>query len=228
MVGTIALIGSPSLLHRVETPCETATFGMGCFWGADALFGATKGVLRTRVGYSAGSKPNPIYKDLGDHVEVITIDFDPTIISYYDLLQLFWNNHEYGLTTRVKRQYASIIQYHDEEQKEIAERSLAEEIINRPNETIITSVAAAAAFHPAEDYHQKYYLQSHKDLAQTIDLDAKLLFTSHVASRLNGYLVGVGGVQQFLDEADALGLTESQREYVYHYLEKNEGGTLYC
>lgn len=87
----------------------------------------------------------------GDHVEVITIDFDPTIVSYYDLLQLFWNNHEYGLTTRVKRQYASIIQYHDEKQKEIAERSLAEEIINRPNETIITSVEAAAAFHPAEE-----------------------------------------------------------------------------
>lgn len=77
-------------------------------------------------------------------------------------------------------------------------------------------------------YHQKYYLQSHKDLAQTINLDAKLLFTSHVASRLNGYLVGVGGVQQFLDEAANLGLTESQKEYVFHYLEKNEGGTLYC
>lgn len=87
----------------------------------------------------------------GDHVEVITIDFDPTVISYYDLLQLFWNNHEYGLTTRVKRQYASLIQYHDEKQKGIANSSLTEEILNRPNETIITSIESVTAFHPAEE-----------------------------------------------------------------------------
>lgn len=77
-------------------------------------------------------------------------------------------------------------------------------------------------------YHQKYYLQTHKDLAETIDLDAKLFLTSHAAARINGYLVGVGGEQQFLQECDALGLTESQRDYIHHYVVKNEGGTLFC
>lgn len=77
-------------------------------------------------------------------------------------------------------------------------------------------------------YHQKYYLQSHKTFAETLGLDPKLLHSSHVAARLNGYLVGVGGVKQFLDEAKSLGLTNAQRDYVRHYVEENEGGALYC
>lgn len=77
-------------------------------------------------------------------------------------------------------------------------------------------------------YHQKYYLQSHKDLAKTLNLDEKLLQSSHVAARLNGYLVGVGGIKQFLDESNALGLNSAQHDYVRHYCEENEGGNLYC
>lgn len=77
-------------------------------------------------------------------------------------------------------------------------------------------------------YHQKYRLQSHKDLAETLDLTSELLLTSHVAARLNGYLVGVGGIKQFLAEADNLGLNQTQRDYVQHYVEKNEGGGLFC
>lgn len=77
-------------------------------------------------------------------------------------------------------------------------------------------------------YHQKYYLQSHKELAKTLSLDEKLLRSSHVAARLNGYLVGVGGVQQYLDEVSSLGLNVSQKEYVRRFVEENEGGNLYC
>lgn len=77
-------------------------------------------------------------------------------------------------------------------------------------------------------YHQKYRLQSHKDLSETLDLTSELLQTSHVAARLNGYLVGVGGIKQFLAEADSLGLNQTQRDYVQHYVEKNEGGGLFC
>lgn len=71
-------------------------------------------------------------------------------------------------------------------------------------------------------------MQSHKDLAKTLNLDEKLLRSSHVAARLNGYLVGVGGVKQFLDESPALGLNIAQQDYVRHYCEENEGGNLYC
>lgn len=71
-------------------------------------------------------------------------------------------------------------------------------------------------------------MQSHKDLVETLGMNAELLQTSHVAAKLNGYLVGVGGVKQFLSEADSLGLNDSQKEYVRHYVEENEGGGLFC
>lgn len=77
-------------------------------------------------------------------------------------------------------------------------------------------------------YHQKYRLQSHKDLAKSLNLTSELLLTSHVAAKLNGYLVGVGGVKQFLSEVDSLGLDAEQRKYVQRYVEKNEGGGLFC
>lgn len=92
-----------------------------------------------------------VHKNSGDHVEVIAVDFDPTQVSYYELLGLFWNNHEYGLTTRVKRQYASLIQYHNEKQKEVAEKSLEEERQNRTSEQIITVVEKVSVFYPAEE-----------------------------------------------------------------------------
>lgn len=98
---------------------------MGCFWGAESLYGATNGVLRTRVGYCGGTKPSPTYKNIGDHTEAIEIHYDPKNVKFEDLLHLFWNNHEYGLTTKIKKQYASIIFYHNEEQKKISEGELA-------------------------------------------------------------------------------------------------------
>lgn len=215
-------------LHNVDTEFDTATFGMGCFWGADSLYGAQKGVLRTRVGYSGGTQQNPVYRNLGDHTEVIEMDFDPTTISFKELLHLFWNNHEYGLTTKIKKQYASIIFYHSEDQKRIAEESRVEEQERRKTETIITEIKEFSKFYPAEDYHQKYRLQGHKDLAKQLGLTSKLLQSSHVAAKLNGYLVGVGGSAQFLEESKNLGLTEKQIEYVHRHVKDNEGGALYC
>jgi len=122
----------------------------------------------------------------------------------------------------------SLILTHSAEQKEIASKSRDEEQVKRSPEVIITEIAVAEEFYPAEDYHQKYRLQSHKDLVETLGLNPELLQTSHVAAKLNGYLVGVGGVKQFLSEADSLGLNDSQKEYVRHYVEKNEGGGLFC
>lgn len=84
-------------------------------------------------------------------MEVITVDFDPNEVTYLQLLNLFWNNHEYGLTTRVKRQYASVIFYHDDEQKRIASESLQSERINRSTETIITEIVKADTIYTAEE-----------------------------------------------------------------------------
>lgn len=87
----------------------------------------------------------------GDHVEVVTLDYDPTNITYNELLNLFWNNHEYGLTTRVKRQYMSLILYHNDEQMEIALASIKEERVRRAPEVIKTEIAQAGPFYAAEE-----------------------------------------------------------------------------
>ncbi|XP_049539261.1 peptide methionine sulfoxide reductase [Anopheles darlingi] len=221
------------LMHVVPNKYKIATFGMGCFWGCDSLFGATKGVLRTRVGYAGGSTKNPSYKNMGDHTEVIEIHYDPEEISYNALLELFWNNHEYGLTKRMKRQYMSLILYHDDYQLAIAKDSLAYELTQRAPEQIVTEIAKAEKFYPAEDYHQKYRLQGHSDLAKAIGLigsesDSELLQTSHVAARLNGYLIGVGGLEQFESEAPRLGLDTEHIRYVRNYVIENEGGGIFC
>lgn len=215
-------------VHHLNVSFKTATFGMGCFWGAESLYGGTRGVVRTTVGYAGGSKDSPTYRDLGDHTEVLEIDYDPDIISYKQLLHLFWNNHEYGLTTPVKRQYISLILYHDKEQKQIAEESKLEEQKRRAPEVITTEIAPKTNFYAAEEYHQKYRLQGHRDLCETLKLDKDLLKSSYVATKLNGYLVGVGGIEQFKSELDTMGLTPTQKEYCIYYVEKNEGQGLYC
>lgn len=216
-------------VHKLDIPFETATFGMGCFWGAESLYGGTKGIIRTTVGYSGGTLDAPKYRSLGDHTEVLEIDYDPTIITYKQLLHIFWNNHEYGLTTPIKRQYMSLILYHNDEQKEIAEASKVAEQKLRVHDKVYTEISPAKTFWPAEDYHQKYRLQGHKDLCQSLGItNTKLLQTSFVGTKLNGFIAGISGVKGFLEEADKLGLTPSQIEYVRHYVEENEGRGLYC
>ncbi|MFB6190699.1 MAG: peptide-methionine (S)-S-oxide reductase, partial [Candidatus Nanohaloarchaea archaeon] len=74
---------------------EKAAFGMGCFWGPDALFGSLEGVVRTRVGYAGGEKKDPTYKDLGNHTETVLVEYDPERIGYEDLLDVFWENHDF-------------------------------------------------------------------------------------------------------------------------------------
>ncbi|VEN34989.1 unnamed protein product [Callosobruchus maculatus] len=252
----------PSVLHEVTTPFRKATFGMGCFWAGDALFGAQPGVLRTRVGYSGGTTMDPVYKKIqlekeksqtsgqstpsnlqsndksgtstekavdfrGDHTEVVEIDYDPKVISYEDLLELFWNNHEYGLTNITKRQYMSLILYHNEDQKRIAEISMKKEAHKR-NEKLSTEIAPAGPFYPAEDYHQKYRLQEHSWLCEELGLTPALLQSSHVAARLNGYIVGVGKQEDFEKDVVTLGLSEKMAKYVRSHLLENEGGNLYC
>lgn len=87
----------------------------------------------------------------GDHTEVLEIDYNPEVISFKQLLKLFWNNHEYGLTTPMKRQYMSMILYHDDEQKAIAEQSKVEEQKRRAPEVITTELQAKGIFYPAEE-----------------------------------------------------------------------------
>ncbi|KAL6257383.1 hypothetical protein P5V15_010956 [Pogonomyrmex californicus] len=216
----------PGQLEEVKG--KRATFGMGCFWAGDSLFGALPGVIRTCVGYAGGTKESPVYKNMGDHTEVIDIEYDPELVSYSYLLSLFWNNHEYGLTTKIKRQYMSLILYHDEEQRLLAEKSREQEQRKR-GEVFITEIKKFTKFYPAEDYHQKYRLQSHPWLIETMGFTTpELLRTSPLAAKLNGYIAGAGTLEQFERELPNLGLNEKSAQYLTKYIIENQGNGLYC
>lgn len=142
-----------------------ATFAAGCFWGIEAQFRQLNGVISTRVGYTGGTTLNPDYKSVctgeTNHAEAIKISFDPTIISYQDLLNFFWHCHNPTTLNRqgpdVGSQYRSAIFYHNEEQKQHALNSIQDLIMAKTYfDPIVTEVTAASEFYPAEEYHQCY------------------------------------------------------------------------
>jgi peptide-methionine (S)-S-oxide reductase len=144
---------------------EKATFGAGCFWGVEATFRAVPGVKDAAVGYAGGNTENPTYQDVCSHstghAEVVEVDFDPAVVSYDHLLDVFWSNHNPTTLNRqgpdVGDQYRSVIFYHSPEQKAAAEASKARlEKSGRFKHPIVTYVEPAPAFYRAEDYHQRY------------------------------------------------------------------------
>ncbi|MBA7511094.1 Peptide methionine sulfoxide reductase MsrA [subsurface metagenome] len=144
---------------------EKATFGAGCFWGIEEAFQKTNGVISTRVGYSGGTLKNPTYKDVCSsetgHAEVVEIVYDPSIVSYEELLNIFWNIHDPTSLNRqgwdIGTQYRSVIFYHNEEQKKNA---LLAKIRHKKAGTykkpIVTEIKPVSEFFIAEEYHQRY------------------------------------------------------------------------
>lgn len=148
---------------------EIATFAGGCFWCMQPFFDHTKGVIKTTVGYTGGQVPNPSYEDVSSgttgHAESIQIEFDPNVVSYEKLLDLYWHNIDPtqvdGQFADEGTQYRTVIFYHSDEQKIKAIKSRqALAASGRFDKPIVTEIVPASAFYPAEDYHQKYYLKS--------------------------------------------------------------------
>jgi len=148
-----------------ETRTETATFGAGCFWGVEAAFRMVDGVTATTVGYAGGTKDEPTYKDVCSgrtgHAEVVQVDFDPERVSYEELLEVLWANHDPTTPNRqgpdVGTQYRSAIYFHDESQEKAARASKDElDRSGRLRRPVVTEITAASTFWPAEDYHQQY------------------------------------------------------------------------
>ena len=148
---------------------ETATFAGGCFWCLEAVYDEAKGVLSVESGYSNGHVANPSYRDVCNgntgHAEVIQIKFDPAIISFRDLLNVFFTIHDPTTLNRqgadVGTQYRSAIFYHSPEQTAIAEQTISE--LNAQgiwNSPIVTEVEAIKDFYIAEDYHQEYFARN--------------------------------------------------------------------
>ena len=142
-----------------------ATFGAGCFWGVEAEFRALKGVSDTAVGYLGGTLQNPSYREVctgrTGHAEVVEVDYDPAQICYEELLAVFWEMHDPTTLNRqgpdVGTQYRSAIFYHDDAQKETAEKSKAQvEASGKFRRPIVTEITPTSTFYIAEDYHQQY------------------------------------------------------------------------
>jgi peptide-methionine (S)-S-oxide reductase len=142
---------------------EKATFAAGCFWGVEAAFRKLKGVLATTVGYSGGHNKSPTYEevcsDRTGHAEVVLVEYNPFVISYEQLLNLFWEIHDPTQLNRqgpdVGSQYRSVIFYHTPEQMAAALVS-KEKAQKKHKKSIVTDVRPAEGFYRAEDYHQQY------------------------------------------------------------------------
>ena len=152
--------------NTIQQAMDTITFGAGCFWCVEAMFSDLKGVDKVVSGYAGGTVKNPSYKEVcagnTGHAEVCQVTYNPTIITYKELLEVFWQVHDPTTLNRqggdVGTQYRSAIFYHTNEQKEIAEEF--KKVLNNekayPN-PIVTEITAFTNFYPAEDYHQDYF-----------------------------------------------------------------------
>ena len=144
---------------------EKVTFGAGCFWGVEETFRKIKGVGKTTSGYMGGTFKNPTYEDVctdkTGHAEVVQIEYDPKVISYEELLEIFWRIHN---PTQLNRQgpdygtqYRSVIFYHNKQQKKLSEQSRDKiAASHKYSNPIVTEIKKAGEFYEAEEYHQKY------------------------------------------------------------------------
>jgi peptide-methionine (S)-S-oxide reductase len=162
---------------------EVATLGAGCFWCVEAVFQDLKGVQQVASGYAGGTVNNPTYQQVctgsTGHAEAVQITYDPEIISFEDLLYVFWRTHDPTTLNRqgadTGTQYRSVIFYHDEKQKAIAEKSKAEtEAAGLWPEPIVTEIAPFRNFYRAESYHQNYYLDNPNQPYCRVVIDPKV------------------------------------------------------
>jgi peptide-methionine (S)-S-oxide reductase len=145
---------------------EKATFGAGCFWGVEIAFRNVPGVVDTAVGYEGGTLANPSYEDVcthrTGHAEVVEVEFDPEQVSYEELLETFWDEHDPTQLNRqgpdVGSQYRSVVFFHTPEQEETAVESRAR-VQARYERPIVTEIVPAQTFWRAEDYHQQYLVK---------------------------------------------------------------------
>lgn len=192
---------------------QTATFGMGCFWSPEALFGSLPGVGGTRVGYAGGTSKDPSYREMGDHSETVEIDYDPNLIPYDELLEVFWNNHNpININGYKGRQYQSLLLYRDKEQEEAIHR--IKKRMESDKGSLETEAAPYAEFHMAEQRHQKYYLKRFPNAIEklrTLYPSEDDLTNSALAARLNGLAKGYSNLAHIQREIQQWPVSSSDR-----------------
>jgi peptide-methionine (S)-S-oxide reductase len=184
--------------ERAPTALATATFGLGCFWGPDAAFGAVDGVVRTRVGYAGGTKTDPSYEVIGDHTEVVQVEYDPNQVSFPALLEIAFDEHNPAHQPE-KRQYQHIVFTETPQQRKDLQRYL-DANVNR--ERLETRLESLDGFYVAEDYHQKYNLRGKRwitDEFREAGYDDTDIRESPAAAKLNAHVAGHDVDVPFLD-----------------------------
>ncbi|MEM9887507.1 MAG: peptide-methionine (S)-S-oxide reductase MsrA [Bacteroidota bacterium] len=152
----------------MNTNVETATLGGGCFWCVEAVYDAVEGVISATSGYSGGTKQTADYRSVcsgtTDHAEVVQIKFDANVISYAEILEMFWTAHDPTTLNRQGNdrgpQYRSVIFYHNDEQRQIAQTSIEKVAPQMWDNPIVTQLAPLEAFYEAEAYHHDYYAKT--------------------------------------------------------------------
>jgi len=160
---------------------EIATLACGCFWCSEAIFKQLKGVEKVEVGYSGGNRTNPTYEEVSSggtgHAEALQVAFDPKVISYKDILYVFFHTHDPTTPNRqgpdTGTQYRSVIFYHDEEQKKIAEEQKAEAQKTYADK-VVTEIVPFQSFFLGEDYHRDYYAKNPNAMYCRIVIDPKI------------------------------------------------------
>jgi peptide-methionine (S)-S-oxide reductase len=173
---------------------EVATLGGGCFWCLEAVFDKVQGVLHVESGYAGGAVPHPTYKQVcagtTGHAEVVQITFDPQVITFREILEIFFDIHDPTTLNRqgadVGTQYRSAIFYHSDAQKATAEATIAElESANTYKSPIVTEVTPLDVFYVAEDYHQEYFEQNKQQPYCSVVIAPKVAkFKQHFVAKL--------------------------------------------
>lgn len=171
---------------------KTAVFSLGSFWRSESVFGCLDGVVRTTVGYAGGSKSNPEYRSLGDHAESVHIEYDPRLVNFRQLLEVFWSSHDsrqvFGQGPDVGNQYRSIIFVNGTEESRLAAVSKEREQTKSRSSIVTTQLQELGTFYPAEPEHQKFELKRNPFLLQLIgNMVEEELEKSSLAAKLNGY-----------------------------------------
>lgn len=165
-IGLVFVLFISTMVADQKKGLKIATFAGGCFWCLEPPFDQTKGVISTTAGYCGGPEKNPTYEQVAmgqtGHAESVQVTFDPAVVSYEELLEVFWRNIDptdlSGQFADRGPQYRTAIFYHDEEQKKLAEASKKNlEETKKFERPVLTEIVPVTEFYPAEDYHQDYY-----------------------------------------------------------------------
>lgn len=171
------------------------------------------GVVRTRTGYAGGTTPDPTHKNMADHTETVEVDYNPALVTYQELLEVFFQSHNPNRKPYRQREYISLILYHDEKQKEAAERKkLEKERI--AGEEVKTEISPYSGFTVAKERQQKWHIKRNKEAIKRLGqlyVTADQLLDSTLAARMNGLAKGYGSLEKVKSEVKNWQIEESRR-----------------